>query len=502
MDKFRSFLKCVFLRISVLTLISVMNPGGAASQVKSPQRILVVDIIPKSLSNETNQDSEPFLGVNPVTPSTMIISALTPNPISSSQGAPVFISEDNGQSWFMRTIVPIPTMTADITQSISSRGALYAGALTLTTLPGGDQRSDLEQLFLQDANQNQYMAVQSTHENVDQPFTLVSADKQDDRVLMGENDLGVPDDKTATIEVSQDGGAHYKTTVIEHRKTSGQNGPSVRIATAPDGTIYAIYFGWRQFNQISKVEGWATSDIVIVRDDHSGKTEKPFEDLTGPDNLPGQLIATGRRIHWANSAALGEERIGSTLTIAVDPHNSSRVYVSWADNSSPDGAYTVHLARSDNRGKNWIQTWNPISNATCAALAISSTGVVGFEYQQLANKRWYTHLVQSADDFKTTPQDTVLADVSSNLPNQGWPYLGDYNYLLAIGSEFRGVFSANNEPVKSNFSNGVIYLRNVDWKKGQLLGTRQEAVSASIDPFYFSVPILAVPTNSVTGGQK
>src|SRR6202007_3207933 len=48
----------------------------ASSQVK------VVDLVPASLSGETNQDSEPFLAIQTDNPQVMVASAFTPNPFS------------------------------------------------------------------------------------------------------------------------------------------------------------------------------------------------------------------------------------------------------------------------------------------------------------------------------------------------------------------------------------------------------------------------------------
>jgi len=63
--------------------------------------------------------------------------------------------------------------------------------------------------------------------------------------------------------------------------------------------------------------------------------------------------------------------------------------------------------------------------------------------------------VQSRNGF-TTIQDTILATAPADKPaGQFLPYLGDYDYLLAVGNEFRGVFSANNTPDHANFPQGV-----------------------------------------------
>jgi hypothetical protein len=58
-----------------------------------------------------------------------------------------------------------------------------------------------------------------------------------------------------------------------------------------------------------------------------------------------------------------------------------------------------------------------------------------------------------------------------------------------VGSEFRGVFSANNTPNLANFPQGVIYQRQVNFSTTTLLNGGA-SVNPSIDPFFFAVPML------------
>jgi len=190
---------------------------------------------------------------------------------------------------------------------------------------------------------------------------------------------------------------------------------------------------------------------------------------------------------------LGQERIGSTLSIAVDPNNSSIVYVGWADHGSKKDIYTLHVRRSADRGATWSKADLPhttISNATNIALAVANNGVAAILYQQLTNGRWVTHVVQSHNAFVNI-QDTILASVPANEPAQQFlPYLGDYDYLLSVGNEFRGVFCANNTPDPANFPSGVTYQRAADFSAKTLTDGSGNRVAISIDPFYFSVPVI------------
>ena len=72
---------------------------------------------------------------------------------------------------------------------------------------------------------------------------------------------------------------------------------------------------------------------------------------------------------------------------------------------------------------------------------------------------WTTHLRQTNNSFKTT-QNTVLARTPSGTPVENFlPYLGDYVNLMAVGNQFRGIFTANNTPAIANFPSGVVFQR-------------------------------------------
>src|SRR6266567_6286720 len=103
----------------------------------------------------------------------------------------------------------------------------------------------------------------------------------------------------------------------------------------------------------------------------------------------------------------------------------------------------------------------------------------------------YTTLFRSSRDGFTTHQDAVLATVPANAPPlQFLPYIGDYNGLLTRGDRFLGVFAASNAPDSTNFPQGVVYHRRVDFATHRLLDGSGATVAVSIDPFFFSVPVL------------
>src|SRR5437773_2691607 len=92
------------------------NKRKSVSNASSPA-VLVVNMIPKSLSGETHQDSEPTIAVNPVNPLQIAAAAFTPDPLKGSF-APIYVSNDGGNTWTLNSIVPgnnRRTGTGDIT---------------------------------------------------------------------------------------------------------------------------------------------------------------------------------------------------------------------------------------------------------------------------------------------------------------------------------------------------------------------------------------------------
>src|SRR5689334_1866485 len=474
-------------RMIVATVALCAACEGATRQAPPAKvaGVRVVDLIPASLSGETWQDAEPFLTLYASNAQLMAASAFTPNPGgSASATAPIFVSNDGGDTWTLRNTIPSEGMTADITHAAGATPpVLYSGILKVPGVP-------LNELKTTDFFSPATMTLQSSRADVDQPFVRTTGVASADRVYVGLNDFDAPDGRTATVDVSLDGGATYTSRRIETRNTLGQNGPSIRPAVAQDHTIYVAYFGWR-----SNAGSDVTSDVVVVRDDSGATGATPFRDLVDPsDHLPGRLVATHVTIPWSNAPTLGQERIGSTLSLAVDAQHSDTVYLAWADRVGNGDIYTVHVRRSGDRGATWSGDLRTLTNATNASLAISPNGTVGLLYQQVTGSgdasRWVTRLERSRDGF-ATHQDVVLASVPATAPAfQFLPYIGDYNGLLARGNLFLGIFSANNTPDSANFPQGVVYQRRVDFPTHRLLDGGGAAVAVSIDPFFFSVPVL------------
>jgi hypothetical protein len=446
-------------------------------------------MIPLDLSKEENSDSEPFLTVDPKNPKNMAASAFMENP--GGEGlSPLLVTSDGGDNWTVLYTIPSAILTADMTETSAPGGLLYAALLAHRTPAEYQLHKAVEfrAADTEDFEGSTLLSVRSSRFNVDQPWVTRVHAGDKDYVFIGSNDFNDDSGHTATVDISTDSGKTFRAVRLESRATSEQDAPSIRVSGAEDGTIYAAYLGWRQRNDEIR-----STDVVVARDDRGAISSQPFRALIDDqDQLPGKIVAKVK-VPFIDWATLGQERIGSTLSLAVLPQDSSTVYIAWGDRQGDGDIYSLHVRRSTDRGKTWSNDLRRIKNALCAALAVTPSGTIGFLYQQVdeksGHKRWVTHLEQSTDAFKTV-NDTVLATVPADVPDWGenLPYIGDYNFMTTVGDEFRGVFSANNTPDLANFPNGVRFLRKVDTEQKKLLNkTGKTEVKVSIDPFFFAV---------------
>src|SRR5215831_7322234 len=209
--------------------------AGKKAASKAPTNVLVVNMIPRALSGESHQDSEPTIAVNPANPLHIAGSAFTPDPAGGNL-APIFTSVDGGNTWTLKSIIPSSaadgSMTADITVSFAtSSNKLYAGIIRLPFPPNRPRLNILRTNNFQSATQMDVL-VDRTGKGVDQPYVQAVTVGGKDRVYVGNNDFNATGGKTATIDQSMDAGTGaspvFAQQRIERRTTSGQDGPPVR----------------------------------------------------------------------------------------------------------------------------------------------------------------------------------------------------------------------------------------------------------------------------------
>jgi hypothetical protein len=483
----------------------------------------VINMIPSSMSSETNFDREPGIAVNPANSNLLAGSAFTLNPKGDANTAPIYVSTDGGFTWKLNNILPSTDgMTHDITLAFgNTSGALYAGIIEkveMSVLPLPVQTLVLRTNDFTSDNLMTTLVKRDT-ELVDQPFLATRGAIENieigDKVFVGDNNWNKSyyidldngekvggDGKTAEEMILENASAaipSYQWEIIEQRDCKFTDMPPVRTAIHSSGVVYAAYYNY----MYGDVGSESLLNVVVLRDDHWALGSHAFNSLNDPsDGKPGSIVAGAVKVLTDFSNTLGGNRFVVNLAIAVDPNNSSTVYVAWSD-ETPTNNYTLHLRRSTTAGATWLPDLLAVPDATNPGLAINDAGLVGFVYQQLVGlpgkQRWVTHFrsFQGNDPWTDDILSNFPADIIENASKGSnpiaQPILGDYLQLKAVGLNFYGVFPAANIPEMANFPSGVIYQRYADWSTHQLYGSSDfkntvgSPVNPSVDPFFFRI---------------
>lgn len=458
------------------------------------RRIRVVNMIPHSMSGETNQDSEPQLAVSHDDRRMILGTAFTPDPGGGPDG-PIYASVDGGDTWTLDLVIPgeafVPSIgqfmpTFDQSLRFGKGKALYAGILRAGT-------NTLDVLRSEPYTPATPMQVMVSRGSIDQPYVETRHAGDKDRVFVGNNDA-ITGPYRGSVEHSADARtpapAGFSQNTLDQRLPFNRELPSIRAASHRNGTVYVAYFSARTFNAANTL-----CDVVVARDDHFATSATPFTALLDPaDGLPGVRVMKSAALPWTFPFSfLGSERVGSSLSIAVDPADSRVVYLAWGGGPDPGSVVTIHVQRSTDRGATWSGDLLTVPNATNPALAMTEGRKLGLLYQHLVpaggGSRWETHVQVTPDGWATPAEDILLASAPDDPSIHPWdPYLGDYADLQAVEHDFYGIFCADNVPVLANFPHGVRYQRNANFGVGQLLDVNNVTqVTNSIDPFFFHI---------------
>src|SRR2546428_2432692 len=192
-----------------------------------PGSVFLIDMIPKSISDESAQDSEPHLTVNPANPKQIVGTAFTPDPAGGAM-APIYISSDAGQTWKLNSIVPSVAAsigTGDITTGFSGKATtLYAGILNAGTF-------NLQFLRTPNPFLPNPMTILADRPDADQPFTIATKKGLKELVYIGDNDFNAPAGKTATVDESLTAGVPppaFTSVRVAQRTTPCQDAPPPR----------------------------------------------------------------------------------------------------------------------------------------------------------------------------------------------------------------------------------------------------------------------------------
>lgn len=466
------------------------------------QQVTVVDMIPDVANGEFNNDSEPNLAIDPATPAHMAASAFTFD-LTKSGKAPIFRSTDGGLSWNLKPILPASTAGSSLCASgfcdITLRFAGTSGQLYVSSLTADNtskityQVNRFSNVFSNPPSAPVLLEKRSgtTDDPPDQPYiqattTLGGEGTSQDRVFVGLNDARASvQPQTATVDVFANAAASpppgVASQVIEDSMppaNPGRDGSAVRTAHHASGVVYAAFYS---------PTSASNANIVVVRDNQWGKmSPEPFSAFgTSPNR--GVIVASVPYVSDGSAKLLGQRVGKSQISIAVDPNEVKSVWLVWGD--ADQSSDTLHLRHSMDGGTSWgMSDLRTIPGATNPALAVNSTGQVGFLYQQAGGiGDWFTQVEISSDGFASVPTP-ILLSVAPKIQGDN-NHIGDYDHMMAVGKDFFGVFSAENSPDPSNFPD-VDTLIIQRQHSGNDLKSGNIFVPKSVDPFFFHIAMV------------
>ncbi|HEV7504434.1 MAG TPA: hypothetical protein VGS07_05960 [Thermoanaerobaculia bacterium] len=490
-----------------LRFLALLGLAAVAALPVAAQQVTVVDMTPKSMSSESNDDSEPNLAIDPATPSNMAASAFTPDPNQTAKGS-IYLSIDGGMTWTLKPVLPASVgVCINAFCDITLRFAGTSGRLYLSTLTSDANNNvtyllnRFDNIFVGPAAPVLIHKIAGMFPDTpDQPYiqatTVLGGDGvAQDRVFVGLNDARtVSAPRTATVDVNLNAGAATPAASVPRQVDAGmpstppgRDGSSIRTAIHPQGVIYAAFY-----SPLST----GSANIMVVRDDHWGAGASPFTDLKTA-STPGVAVVSATP-YSANEALLGGQKVGrSQISIAVDPNKAGSVWLAWGD-ASGTAPITLHLRHSTDGGATWGSSdLRAVSSATNPAVAVNSTGQVGFLYQQFkpisgTDGFFLTQVDLSNDEFATPPTTLVLSAAQNDKILNAKNQIGDYDHMMAVGKDFFGVFSADNAPDKSNFPNvdKLVFQREHDAHALYPDSNHTFPVGRSVDSFFFHLAMV------------
>jgi hypothetical protein len=499
--------------LSVTASVRANFVGGV-----TPGQFGVIDIIPANSSGESNQDSEPSLGLglNAYFES-MVVHTFSIAP-DRSWVSYYYTSQSAGEApWTNHDLPRDSDATLDWNGAKCYLAALFHEMRTIQVY----QSPDPTTMPFSMLNQGKLTTANS---GPDQPWIKVVNVTNVDHIYIGYNDLGQQKDdggngKTASIFYSLDGGATWQSTLIEKLTPGGGlDSPAVRLAISADGkTVYALF---ERFN--ASAQGGDDGDVVLMRDDGSGGTGYG---ALGAGN--GVKVADNILLPTANTF-LVQQRLGGTCDVAIFPAVPGTVYVAYTELVSQIPIIRVQV--SVNSGANFNLVYS-VTNASIPELAVTTDGTLGMLYALKNGTDMEVHFLKA---FKgsfalTNLNDRTLAKFDAENPFRfNSPYIGDYFNLQAWGYNFYGAFCATGDPQPSHFPSGAVFQRNVklivsgqinsnSWLSGPgtLVDLAGQNVPPSIDPFffydlaaiysprlYFYRPYINIPGDPLSGADR
>jgi hypothetical protein len=451
---------------------------------------LLVDLVVSALgvdSNDTFDDSETSIAIDPNDPSHITISAF-----SGSWGtkAPLWTSTDGGATWAKSFTLPAPPMAPDAsgcpcdqTYDIGRNSPTLFG--TVLGVGGSDEPTwggattdptSLTAWLWQTAGGSATPISHTTFS--DQPWLMVGRDPDEeaqDDTYVGYTDYGASPPANHVV---------YSLGANPPFFTGGQDvvvgtsagtgflaSAAIRLATDPNnGTVYAV---WEDNVSLDTTTCARNVDFRIDASTDHGQTWQLNRGATGfvvathqsdegwPDD-PNQP-ATACRNHVEKFGTVNA-LLGGSEAVAVDPADGE-VYFVYHRRNAATGNNRLEVARltPDGAGDMLVTARTFATGEVQAALpslAIAANGTLGLLYDTYNGvvsgfPQFSTIFAQSTDHGVTWSSETLVTFLSPTLDNGNsrQRILGDYQQVKAVGNTFYAAFPANGATAGRSISN-------------------------------------------------
>ena len=397
--------------------------------------------------------NEPYVAVNPLNMSEILVSSFSYSSSSTSSGANVFYSTNGGTSWTSQFSVPAPAngvvVPNDWNFAYNSAGVLHGTILGGGNIYQGATSDPTSLAAWSYTGGGTPINVAASARNADQPWIALSGS----RVFVAYDDFH--SGTAERVAVSNNSGTTFTVdNFIDNGAQAGNTvNPGTRIATDDNGKVYSVFGIGPQ-----TTPGVHTVTYYLNRSSDGGVTW----DFNARSGVGGIVIDTGTSTQLCNAPACTQasnnwfanvnDLRGNITAIAPDS-TGARVYVliGKQDANGVDRIYLVtYQAVGANLNKVSAIVVSPAGQrAALPAITVKNDGTVVMMYETFNTQDGKVHVhVASSDDFGATISSdideynftplTLLQATGSTATNREF---GDYLFLTSVGDTFYGVFA-------------------------------------------------------------
>ncbi len=439
--------------------------GVAAPLVVDPA---VNNTVPNFKDTDATGGTEPSVALNPANPQQLVMTSFSG---SWGANAPLWYSNDGGQTWTKEFTIPAPPgrpagCPCDQNVDYGRNGTLFGTFLIPAPSPPANRfdvvsgsTTDPTMASSWQWNGNPAQLTNNAHPgNADQPWMLVNRDpataSQDD-VFAAYDEFTA---NNAQVAVSKNAAPPNFTVDNSAGSESPQDftNPGLRLGKdTRNGTMYAL---WQ--TAIAKA-GNASPHTTTL---HLNRTADAGSTWTLNGSGSGITIGPFSQDDYDFKFGTVNALRGGVDHVAVDPTNGDVYVVYGRDTTASGNGNQIYLDRYVDNGSGGLTQAGgypkTVSSATSAALpsvAVTADGTVGVLYDTDDGTsgppgnfpKFSAHLATSTNQggaFSDSVLETFLSPQVSDGAGTGQRVLGDYQQLKSDGHLLYGVFSGNRVP--------------------------------------------------------